>query len=124
MGFCIGGGGKVSWWTAGWGRRAGLRDAVVVVVAEFVEYGGAGAAGAGAEGLDLDEAAVFGDGFVLLIGEEDEVALLNAGHSVVERAGQPEGEGDAAMGIRGDVDAPGYDLPAVDVDFEEDVSAW
>lgn len=102
----------------------GLRDAVVVVVAEFVEYGGAGAAGAGAEGLDLDEAAVFGDGFVLLTGEEDEVALLNAGHSIVERAGQPEREGDAAMGIRGDVDAPGYDLPAVDVDFEEDVSAW
>lgn len=80
--------------------------------------------GAGAEGLDLDEAAVFGDGLVLLAGEEDEVALLNARHSVIERAGQPEGEGDAAVGIGGGVDAPGYNLAAVDVDFEEDVSAW
>lgn len=110
------------------GRRGGqgksLRDAVVVVVAKFVEDGGAGVAGAGAEDLDLDEAAVLGDGLAFLTGEEEEAALLDAGHSIVERAGQPKGERDSALCVGDGVDAPGYDLAAVDVNFEEKVSTW
>jgi hypothetical protein len=81
-------------------------------------------AGAGAEGLDLNEAAVLGDGLVFLAGKEEEASLLDAGHSVVEGAGQPEGEGDTALCVGGGVDAPGYDLAAVDANFEEEVSAW
>ena len=105
----------------GWGA---LRHAVILVMPEFIENWGTRLSGAGAKDLNLDEAAVVGNAFLLLAREEDEASLFDADDSVVEGAGLPEGMGDSALRFGRCIDSPCYDLASVDEDFEEEEFAW